>query len=95
MVRDVAFEVVHEMDGAPLPTNVVGVAVSVHVGAGGGVTVIVSLQVPCPPGPVTVIVYFVVTLGCGTDWEPLSGTSPMPLSMVASTASTVVQERLA
>ena len=58
MMRLVAFAVVQVRVGAPLVTNVFGVAVSVQVGAEGGggvvVTVIEVVQVTLPPAPVAV-----------------------------------------
>jgi len=57
-------------------------------------TVTVVLAVPVPAGPVTVIVYVVVSEGL-TVTDPLVATAPMPWSMVALAASVEVQDSVA
>jgi len=75
----VAFVVVHESVEASPSATEVGEAERVQVGAttGGGATVILVSHFDSPPGPLTVIVYSVVTV-IETSLEPVSCMSIQP-----------------
>ncbi len=78
-----------------------GDAESVHVGFSGGgggggkphSTLMMILHVAVPPGPVTVALYVVVSVGETTFEPPATGvTEPMPLSIEIDDALSVVHE---